>query len=400
MAASMIEKYADVLVMHSQGTVNFREAWENGQKRMLLIYDLPADELAMLVAERVYSMGGDVFLRPVPSWSEYANLTKASDDVLGGAPNADLDQHKYVASRLVIRGSENTRSLASVDPQRRTKASLAKHPYTKETMKTDDRGEFIIPWTVTQFPTPAYAQDADMSFADYQQWAYEAMHLDSVNPVDTWGKISHKQQRLIDESFGKAETVRILHSEYGTDLKMSIKGHRWINAHGKRNFPDGEIFTAPHKGSVNGYLKIPPTFPQYHKGGPEVSGISLIFKDGEAIKWQADVGNDYLTAFLKSNPGANRLGELGIGMNSRIQRPTKQILYDEKIGGTIHVAFGLAYQTHVLGDGDRSGLNVSPEHWDLIMDMRQRGAWIELSGPDMEKRRMVWDSEAGLWLEI
>lgn len=391
-----LEKYADVLLNFSLGEIDLRKAWLSSQKRLLLQYDPLADELARLIAEKVFEMGGNVFVRPIPSWFEYVHFAKAAKEVLSAPPVAELALLKFIAADIIISADDNTRSLASIDPEKRIIYANAREPYKKEMLAIDEKGEYLIPWTLTQFPTPAYAQDADMSFPDYKLFAYRAMFLDMNDPIAAWKAVSDKQQRLIDEHFAKAETVRIVDEKTGTDLIMSVKGHKWINSDGKHNFPSHEIFNAPRKSGVNGTLNIF-GFPQYYRSGPEVSNISITFKNGRAVKWHADRGNDFLTKFLQSSTGADMLGEIGIGMHPRIQQITKQILFDEKIGGSVHLAFGSAYESHVTGNADKSSLNESPEHWDMIHDMRHDNAYIELRGPEIGTRRLFWDKKKESW---
>ncbi len=402
MADPTIEKYAELLVDYCLEDVDFGGAWRNGQKRLLLSYDSPlGEELARAVVEKVYSKGGDCLIRPRTPWAEYTRLSKAPDQVLDAKDGFLEDQLKYVAAFLSIVAPVNTRSLASVNRTRASRASNASHWYINRLYETDNAGKQLMATCLTSFPTPAVSQDAGMSFPDYQKWAFEAMYLDGENPADAWRQVSPKQWRIIDEHLRHAHKLKIIDKSNGTDLSMHIRdhirSHRWIISDGHRNMPSDETYNAPIVRSVEGTLNLT-ELPQYFNNGPEVRGISLRFEEGIPVFWHAETGLDYLSHFLKSTRGADMLGEIGIGMHPKIQSITKQILYDEKIGGTVHAAFGSAYPFHVIGDGDRSGLNVSPVHWDLIKDMRHKDAYIELDGPEKGIIRLFWDANTGLWV--
>src|SRR5690606_6820496 len=213
-------------------------------------------------------------------------------------------------------------------------------------------------WTLTQFPTPAYAQEADMSLADYEDFIYAATYADQEDPVACWQQVHDTQQRLVDWRKGKDQVVV---RGPNVDLTLSIAGRTFINSDGKRNMPSGEIFTGPVEDSVNGWIRF--TYPAI-RGGREVEGVEFEFKDGKVVNARASKNEEYLVGQLDSDPGARYLGEFAIGTNYQIQRFTKSILYDEKIGGTLHVAVGAGYP-------ETGSRNESAVHWDFICDMRQ-----------------------------
>lgn len=199
-----------------------------------------------------------------------------------------------------------------------------------------------------------------MSDDDYAAFVERALFLDRADPVAAWRELSDRQQRTVDR-LTEAREIRI--EAPGTDLRLRVGGRTWINSNGRRNMPSGEVFTGPIEDSANGTIRF--TIPSSPRG-VLVEGVELRFEDGRVARATATRGQDYLDAALATDPGAVFLGELGIGTNFGIDRPTGSILLDEKIGGTIHLALGRSYP-------ETGGTNVSALHWDLICDLRAGG---------------------------
>src|SRR4051812_43929723 len=199
-----------------------------------------------------------------------------------------------------------------------------------------------------------------MSPADYEAFVASAMFLDRPDPVAAWQDLGRRQAGLLEFMTG-VRTLRI--EADGTDLTLSVAGRTWVNSDGRRNMPSGEIFTGPVEDSPRGRLRC--GFPVC-RGGRELVGIELEFARGQVVDAHADQGEDYLRTMLDLDPGARRLGELGLGLNPGIDRFTGSILYDEKIGGTVHLALGRSYP-------ETGGVNESALHWDLIVDTRKGG---------------------------
>jgi len=386
-----IGKLADILIHYSFERVNFREAWEKEKKFLWLRYESPADELAQTITNMVLDEGGYVLAEQTPSWLRRSLLTRAYEDVLRTTPDEYLYKFSRTAARLIIHSSPNTKVLASVKPERRTMENEAYGPLLEKILKTDEKGEFLTPWCLTMSPTNGYAQDMGMSLEECADYIYNAMFLDEKNPVKVWKRIARDQRRMIRKYLRKAKTLEIIDPNNGTKLKMNIEGHRWIPSDGHVNFPSDEIFTAPRKETVNGVLNLG-DIPQYDHGSQEVSGIKLRFRDGRLVEYDARVGKDYLEEFLK-NEGALYLGEASFGRHPRIDRITQEILLDEKRGGFFHVALGRAYPLHVPGEGDRSGLNESRVHWDLLKDMRDPTAFVLID----DRYKFTWDEETKKW---
>lgn len=255
---------------------------------------------------------------------------------------------------ISIMAPTNTRALANVDPSKQ-QALGKRDKQVQEIVMAKDR------WALTLFPTEALAQESDMGLEEYEEFVFEAMALNEDDPVAYWREKAKEQGRLI-ERLEQAREVRITAPE--TDLTLSIEGRKFLNGDGKKNMPCGEVFTGPVEDSANGhvYFGIPVAV-----GGREVSGVRLRFEDGRVVEASAEKGEEYLHSMLDADEGARYLGELGIGTNYGIPWATRNILFDEKLGGTVHLAVGRSY-------AQTGGKNDSSVHWDLICDLREGGA--------------------------
>ncbi len=268
-----------------------------------------------------------------------------------------------VTAQLTIASSNNTKALSGIDP---TRSALRRKAYRSAYSKRQAReqaGEFR--WSITLYPTQSYAQDANMSLSEFEEFVFNACFLNDPDPIAKWQELSVQQQRLVDWLKGHKK-VHILGN--GTDLTLSIEDRIFINSDGKRNFPSGEFFTGPVENSANGVIQyeIPTTY-----DGHAVEGIRLVFKEGKVIEASARQGNEVLQSMLELDEGARYLGEFAFGNNIRIQRGIQNILFDEKIGGTVHLALGNSYP-------ETGGLNHSALHWDMICDLRKSGeVWID-----------------------
>ena len=276
----------------------------------------------------------------------------ARDAHLDRFPSAELALTEACDASVRIDASENANALAGVDPARMARFSRARGPLREARLARR--------WAVTQWPTPAAAQQAGMGNADFAAFVSRAMFLDRADPVAAWGELRHFQERLI-ERLAPAREIGI--EGPGTDLRLSVAGRTWINSDGRRNMPSGEIFTGPHEDSAEGTIRFTlPTSPR----GVVVEDVTLEFRAGRVVSARAERGDAYLQATLDTDPGARSLGELGIGTNFGIDRPSGSILFDEKIGGTVHLALGRSYP-------ETGGGNESAVHWDLICDLRDGG---------------------------
>ncbi|WP_135228263.1 aminopeptidase [Deinococcus fonticola] len=273
----------------------------------------------------------------------------ASDAVLDNVHAADLEDVRGLDGSVRIIVSED---LPEVDPRRRARLLAARAPLQSARARKK--------WSLTLYPTPHGARKAGMTPEQYEDFVMRAMSLDRADPVAAWGELRERQAQLI-ERISRADQVQI--QSANADLTLSVKGRTWANSDGKRNMPSGEIFTGPLEDSASGWVRfdIPATYQ-----GVMVRGARLEFKEGKVVAATADEGQDTLLAALDTDPGARFLGELGIGTNDGIQQPSGNILFDEKIGGTVHLAVGRSYP-------ETGGTNESAVHWDLITDLRNGG---------------------------
>ena len=288
----------------------------------------------------------------------------ASDRQLEWIPPTAEWIAEHADVRISVMGETNPHELSQIDPARQAKAARARKPLLETSMRRSAAGEYR--WSLTMFPTQAYASEAGMSLGRYEDFYYAACMATDADPVGAWLRTADEVRRLAEWTEGRKE-VRIVAD--GTDVRLGIEGRRFIPCVGEHNMPDGEFFTAPVEDSVEGVVQY--SFPAVY-GGREVSNVRLRFEGGRVVDASADRGEDFLVEMLDADEGARRLGELGIGTNYGIATATKEILLDEKIGGTVHLAVGMSYP-------ETGGVNSSAVHWDMVCDLR-RGGRIEVDG--------------------
>jgi aminopeptidase len=271
--------------------------------------------------------------------------------------------------RIAIGASTNTRELSGVAPERQTLRQSVTGDLMSRAMQRSADGDFR--WCYTLFPTSAYASEAEMSLADYEDFYYGACLAGDADPLSAWRRASEETERLAEWIQGH-EQVRV--TAPGTDITLGIAGRTFIPCDGRNNMPDGEFFTGPVEDSVEGEVSfhLPAVI-----GGREVSGVRLRFEAGLVVDASAARGEEYLLKLLDTDPGARRLGELGIGTNYGIDRGTREVLLDEKIGGTVHMAVGTSYP-------ESGGVNESAVHTDLVCDLRLGGK-LEVDGVVMQE---------------
>lgn len=348
MADPRLEKLAKVMV-------HYALELKPGQQFWLRTTPL-AEELNLAVYEEAVRAGAHVLIDQRMPGSEELFFKHASDEQLDFvSPVRRLIADTFDAS-LYIEARHNSRHLSGIDGSRLARSRKAMAPLSTQLMQRSAEGTHR--WCLTVYPTHAMAQDADMSLADYREFVFCAGMLNEEDPVVFWKEEGRKQQQLADWLKGHDKAVI---RGANVDITLSIKDRRFEISDGRYNFPDGEIFTSPVEDSVNGWVRF--KYPAvYH--GQEVSDIELWFENGRVVKEKAAKNQEFLTSMLNIDEGARTLGEWGIGTNYGIQRFTKNMLFDEKIGGTIHFAVGGGFPE--CGGKNESGL-----HWDMLCDMAE-----------------------------
>ncbi|MFB6183203.1 MAG: aminopeptidase [Haloarculaceae archaeon] len=262
---------------------------------------------------------------------------------------------------VAIRGGGNATETSDVDPEITSEYNKAQQPLLDERLSKR--------WCLTQYPAETNAQLAQTSTEGYEDFVWDAILKD-------WDAVREHQQQMVDV-LDPADEVRIVSGDT-TDVTMSVAGNETLNDYGERNLPGGEVFTAPVPDSVAGEVLFDK--PLYHQGR-EVTDAALTFEDGEVVDHSASKNEAVLTEVLNTDDGARRLGELGIGMNRDIDRFSYNMLFDEKMGDTVHMALGRAYEDTV-GDGNEQ--NHSAVHVDMIVDMSNE-SYIEVDGEIVQR---------------
>ncbi len=342
--------------------VNYSVAVKPGDRVLIDGSAAAAPLLRPIYAEVLKAGGHPLMFLDLPGIDEIL-YQYATDDQLGYVPEPvryAMDEYDVFINLIA---DTNTRSLNQVDPsklvtRRRARRDLINRFFQRAAEKK-------LRWTLTLFPTEAHAQDAEMSLAAYEDFVYGASLPDLNDPVGYWKRFSAGQDHLVDWLKGK-RNVHIRSTE--TDLRFSIEGRQFINCDCHENVPDGEIFTGPVENSVNGavYFSYPAIF-----GGREVSGVRLCFENGKVVKASAEKNEEFLLKTLDTDEGSRYVGEFAIGTNTSITQFTHQILFDEKIGGSFHMALGAGFP-------ETGSKNESSLHWDMINDMRSGGEiWVD-----------------------
>lgn len=261
---------------------------------------------------------------------------------------------------IYVRAPFNTREMQGVRLEEAARAAYDKARQGMRKMYATRTADRSLKRSLCEYPTPAMAQNARMSTEEYADFIYTACRLHEPDPAASWNALAARQQHVTD--FLNQRT-HIRYEGAGIDIEFSTKGRTWINSHGTTNMPSGEVYTSPVEDKVNGQIHF--SYPGIYQG-EEVEGVTLWVKDGLIHKWEAKQGQAFLDRIF-SIKGARRFGEAAIGMNEQIQRLTRNILFDEKMGGTVHMAIGQSY-------AQAGGKNESTVHWDMITDMRKEGA--------------------------
>jgi len=288
----------------------------------------------------------------------------AKDEQLDAIPPFRKLAYEQFESRIRIASSIAPRALSGVEPARLRKWGKASASILETQMRRGADRSFK--WVSTLYPTQGYAAEAGLSLSDFEDFVYRACHADQADPLAYWKQVETKQKKIIERLEGHDQVVL---RGPDVDLTLSIQGRKFLNAAGKANMPDGEVFSGPVEDSVNGFVRF--TYPAIYSG-VLVEGVELTFNDGKVTKANAEKNESVLLELLDSDPGARYVGEFAIGTNYEIDRFSHNILFDEKLGGTFHMALGAGYP-------ETGSKNKSIIHWDMICGM-QKDSEILLDG--------------------
>ena len=356
-----VEQLADVLV-------NYSVAVKPGDKVAIQGSTLAGPLLKAVYASVLRAGGHPTILAALPGVDELF-YRHASEAQLQHVPPPLMLVVETYDVLITILGAANTKALSNVPPERLALNQRAQAGYVKTFMQRNSKGE--LRWVGTLFPTEAHAQDAEMGLAEFEDFVYGACLPDRTDPIGYWKRFSAWQQGIVDWFRGRKE-VRVIGPE--TDLRLSIEGRPFINCDAKKNMPDGEVFTSPVEGSVEG--RVCYTYPAVYRGR-EVEGVRLWFEKGRVVKATAEKNEEFLLRTLDVDPGARGVGEFAIGTNRGVTRFMGHTLFDEKISGTFHMALGASIP-------ESGGKNESAVHWDMVCDLRGGGE-IRVDGELLHK---------------
>jgi aminopeptidase len=328
-----------------------------------------AEPLIAAVYEEVLDAGGQPVVAMSFEGQQSTYFARASEAQLKWVSPLSAWAAEESDCQIAIGATTNTRELSGVSPDRQTARQAATKHLMETVMKRSAEGTHR--WVYTLLPTNAYASDAEMSLAEFEDFYFRACLTDKPDPVAAWREQTEETERLRDWIQGREE-VRV--EAPGTDIRLGIEGRTFIAADGRHNMPDGEFFTGPIEDSVEGEVSfhLPAMI-----GGREVAGVRLRFESGKVVDASAERGEPFLHQLLDTDDGARRLGELGIGTNYGIDRGTRDVLLDEKIGGTVHLAIGKSYP-------ETGGTNESAVHTDMVCDLRE-GGQITVDGDRLQE---------------
>ncbi len=349
MAIQPYYKLAQILVDHS---TNVKPG-----DRVAIETTTNASELVSHIYELVLQRGGHPHILLSLPDQERIFFKFANPDQLAYTPTFQQLVTDQFDVYIRVRADIDPRGLSDVPAEKQSLRQKGMAPVRNRMLQR--AAENSLRWVLTQFPTEGYASEAGMSLAEYTQFLLAACHADekTADPVAHWEFVRVQQSRMI-ESIQGHDKIKL--AGPNVDLSLSVKGRKFNNSFGRHNLPDGEIYTGPVENSANGWVKF--TYPAIYQGRV-VDGVELEFKDGRVTSARASVGEDLLKAMIDSDEGSHYLGEFAIGTNFEIDRFTRNILFDEKLGGTFHIALGAGYP-------ETGSKNTSVIHWDMICDLR------------------------------
>ncbi|MHA2037837.1 MAG: aminopeptidase [Promethearchaeota archaeon] len=349
------EKYAQLVVNYS---LNIKKG-----ERVIILSPAMAEEFIRALYVEVLKAGAHPYLDIGIEGINELLFKYASEEQLLYVDDVHTYIYKEFDCLIMIKAKYNTKKLSLIHPKKLAKrqGSEKRKEQQKIVWERESKGEFRICGYIP-FPCNSLAQEANMDLYSYTDFVTKAIFLDKENPIQEWKNLEKSTQKYVDY-INKFEKIQVLGED--TDLEFSVKGRKWINACGHINLPDGEIYTSPVEDSVNGRIRF--TYPGIYLGN-EIENIYLEFKDGIVTTATAQKGEELLNEILKVE-NANIMGEFAIGTNYGIKQFTKDMMFDEKIGGTIHCGLGRGFKK-------AGSKNECAIHWDLLKDMRVPGSKI------------------------
>lgn len=352
MADPRVERLADLICDHSLGL---------GRGDVLRIDAFEcAAPLILAFARAALDRGANAYADVSLSGLSEHLLAEGSDDQISFVAPTDWVEIEELDALVTIWSDDNTRSHSRVDPGRQSRNLAARRRLSNRRWERISAGE--MRWCGTLFPTNAHAQDAELSLSEYEAFVFQACHVERGDEdAAAWWRSTAQRLGARADALASARELRIIGED--TDVRLAVDGRNWIAADGTHNMPDGEVFTSPVETGTEGEIRF--RFPASFDGR-EVEDVRLRFEAGRVVAAEAARGEDYLHSLLDIDDGARVLGEVAFGLNYEIDRFTHNILFDEKIGGTMHLALGSSF-------AQAGGKNVSGLHWDLICDLRADG---------------------------
>jgi aminopeptidase len=323
-----------------------------------------ASPLLVSLYREVLQSGGNPYLEVGLEDADELLYRYGSDAQLEFAPPFLMTLLDGFDANIGVRARTNTKRLASVDPAKQARRARSRRAFFERFMERAANKE--LRWSGTLFPTQAFAQEAEMSLVEFEDFVFGACRVEELDPIAAWQEVSRRQAKIVDW-LGPRSRIHLVGLD--TDLRLATKGRPWMNCDGHENFPDGEIFTSPVEDSIEGTIRF--TYPGCLYGR-EVEDVRLTFRKGQVVEAHASKNQAFLDEMLEVDDGARYVGEFAFGMNPGIQRFTKNTLFDEKIAGTVHLALGKGFP-------QTASKNSSAIHWDIVTDLRGEG-YAEVDG--------------------
>lgn len=351
MQKTIWDKYAQVLVDYSTDV-------QKGDLVMIRTESIYAKDLVRAVYKRVLEKGANPVVRC--SFGDMAELfiKNATDEQLDYVDPMTKLEYEKVDKYISIGAPLNTKSMSKADLTKLARRGKATKPLSETLMKRSADG--TAKWVIADVPTHALAQEAKMSFDEYSEFLFKSCYLDLDDPVAKLKELDEKQTKWANY-LNAVKEIHIVGEK--TDITFNVEGRKWISCSGVNNYPDGEVFTSPVEDGINGEIYF--DYPQNYRGN-SAHGVHLWIENGLVVKAEASQGQEFLEAMINMDEGSHGIGEIAIGTNDEIQEITGNILFDEKIGGAIHMAVGASYP-------ETGGKNVSGLHWDMIKNMKNGG---------------------------